>query len=198
MSKYKEKIYQHLETTDGIITSKECRRQGIPTVYLSRMENDGILLREAPGIYRTETGDYDVLLFYQLRYPRVIYSFYTAMDLLKITDFLSDKIDVTVNAKYKFNSVPKDLNIHYVKDEWLELGVVTATTVYGNEVRCYGYERILCDATRQRANITDEDYFKLIRAYPNYPYKDYKLLLTLAREFRVHDTLSELLGVAYG
>ncbi len=106
MSLYKNKIAAYLEKSGGIITAKQCREQGIPTIYLSRLEDDGVLLREAPGIYRTETGDYDTLLFYQLRYPRIIFSFYTAMQLLGITDYLGDNIDVTVNANYKFNQVP--------------------------------------------------------------------------------------------
>ena len=197
MSLYKNKIAAYLEKSGGIITAKQCREQGIPTIYLSRLENDGILLREAPGIYRTETGDYDTLLFYQLRYPRIIFSFYTAMQLLGITDYLGDNIDVTVNANYKFNQVPHDMQEHYVKDKWLNLGVVKADTVFGNEVRCYSFERILCDTTRQRYKIHEEDYFKLIRAYPDYPLKDWKQLQHLGKVFGVFDELRDLLGVAY-
>ena len=77
---YKKKIINYLNKSGGIITSEYCRGHNIPTVYLSRLSNDGVITKVKNGIYITENGDYDELYFFQYNYKKAIYSYETALD----------------------------------------------------------------------------------------------------------------------
>ena len=43
MSK-KELLLDYLDRNNGMITYKDCKKIGIPTIYLSRLENEGVIL----------------------------------------------------------------------------------------------------------------------------------------------------------
>ena len=64
MSK-KELLLDYLDRNNGMITYKDCKKIGIPTIYLSRLENEGVIFRIAKGIYLSANGDYDEYYFFQ-------------------------------------------------------------------------------------------------------------------------------------
>ena len=76
---YKQQIKEYVNTSGGIITSKYCRENNIPTIYLNRLVEEGFLFKARKGIYLTKDGDYDEFYFFQLRYPKAIYSYNTAL-----------------------------------------------------------------------------------------------------------------------
>jgi hypothetical protein len=47
---YKEQIYKQLSENNGIVTSSWCVKEGIPSVYLTRMTKSGELNRAARGV----------------------------------------------------------------------------------------------------------------------------------------------------
>ena len=55
---YVEKIKRKMIQTGGIITSKELQDDNIPTIYLTRMTENGKLIRANRGIYIVH-NDYD-------------------------------------------------------------------------------------------------------------------------------------------
>ncbi len=195
--KYINKIENYLKNSGGIITSAYCRENGIPTVYLTRLVKSGKLERVDTGIYVTENGDYDELYFFQYKYKNTIYSYETAMYLLGITDKIIQVKDVTVSASYKFNNQPTDIQVHYVKKDIFELGVENAKTMFGNPVRVYSYERIICDFILNKENMDPESYTKLLREYKNYKNKDIHNLYKIADKMDITDKVREIMEVIY-
>ena len=97
---YKNQIKEYVKTSGGIVTSKYCREHNIPTIYLNRLVEEGFLFNAKRGIYLTKDGDYDEFYFFQLRYPKAIYSYNTALYFIDRTDKLSHTIDITVYNDY--------------------------------------------------------------------------------------------------
>lgn len=61
---YKQQIKEYVNTSGGIITSKYCRENNIPTIYLNRLVEEGFLFKARKGIYLTKDGDYDEFYFF--------------------------------------------------------------------------------------------------------------------------------------
>ena len=74
----KERMLHHLAHHNGIITYKDCKTLGIPTVYLTRLEQEGTIFRVEKGIYLDANGDYDDYYFFQYRFSKAIYSYTSA------------------------------------------------------------------------------------------------------------------------
>ena len=49
---YKKQIEQYLKKSGGIITASYCRSNKIPTIYLTRLAREGVLLRVSEGFYK--------------------------------------------------------------------------------------------------------------------------------------------------
>lgn len=194
---YEDKIKEYLKKSNGIITTAYCRENGIPTIYLTRLVDQGLFKQAAPGIYLAENGDNDELYFFQYRYKRTVYSYETALFLLGVTDKIIQKIDVTVSRNYKFNEKDNKINVHYVKKEWLDLGKIEAKTMFGNPVRAYSYERTLCDFVLHKEEIEPEVYVQAIRSYAQYEKRDIHLLYRIATEMGIIEKIREIIEITY-
>ena len=194
---YEKKIEKYLEQSGGIITTSYCKEKKIPTVYLSRLLKDGKLLRVKKGIYITNEGDYDEDFFFQHQYKKAIFSYETALYLLGQTDKIPWNIDVTVYNGYKFNEKPNGVNIHYVKKSIYDLGVIQKSTMFGNKVNIYSYERTLCDFIAHKEEMDIEVYVKLIRSYSSYKERDIHSLHDIAMKMGIENKVREVMEVAY-
>ena len=194
---YEKKIEKYLEQSGGIITTSYCKEKKIPTVYLSRLLKDGKLLRVKKGIYITKDGDYDEYYFFQHQYKKAIFSYETALYLLGQTDKIPWNIDVTVYNGYKFNEKLNGVNIHYVKKSIYDLGVIQKSTMFGNKVNIYSYERTLCDFIAHKEEMDIEVYVKLIRSYSSYKERDIHSLYDIAMKMGIENKVREVMEVAY-
>lgn len=194
---YTKQIIMYLDKSGGIITAKICRDNNIPTVYLSRLIDQGFLRRVYPGIYITENGDYDEYYFFQYRFRKSIFSYETALHLLGITDKIPQKMEVTVMSSYKFNKKIPRVEVHYVKKEWYELGVIDTKTMFGNPVRVYSFERILCDFIMYKEEIDPEIYITTIRAFRTYAKRDIHKLYQIASKLGITSKVRDIMEVAF-
>lgn len=194
---YEKQIENHLKNSGGIITSAYCRKNNIPTMYLSRLFKEGKLLKIKKGIYTTEEGDYDEYFFLQYQYKKAIFSYETALYILGETDKIPWNIDVTIYNGYKFNERPSSLNVHYVNKPIYTLGIIEKPTMFGNKVKLYSYERILCDFILNKKNMDMEVYLKLIRSYPSYKEKDINSLYNIAKKMGIENKVRETMEVIY-
>lgn len=85
---YLEKINSIIQATGGVVTTKALRDKNIPTIYLSRLVNAGILTRVSRGIYISEDADYDKYYFLNERYKSVIFSYLSSLYLHNFTDIV--------------------------------------------------------------------------------------------------------------
>lgn len=194
---YKKQIEQYLENSGGIITASYCRSKKIPSVYLSRLVQEGILQRAAEGLYILEAGMFDDYYYFQYRFKKAVFSYETALHLLGATDKIPQDMDVTVYYSYKFNKAPFGVNIHYVNKKIHELGVVEARTMFNNSVRVYSYERTLCDFIAHEDAMDREVYVKIIRSYANYAKRDIHSLYKIATNMGIEKKVKALMEVVY-
>ena len=190
---YKNQINEYVKTSGGIVTSKYCREHNIPTIYLNRLVEEGFLFNAKRGIYLTKDGDYDEFYFFQLRYPKAIYSYNTALYFIDRTDKFSLTIDITVYNGYKFNEKMIIVDVHYVDKRIYDIGIVEVETAYGNKVKAYSLERVLCDFLVHKNEIDSEDYLKLVQSYIYDKNKDvssfYNLIIKMGVAEKIMDVV---------
>lgn len=194
---YREYIEQYLEKSGGIITASYCRSNKIPTVYLSRLVQEGTLQRVTEGLYVSEEGMYDDYFTFQYRFRQAIFSYETALHLLGVTDIIPQEMNVTVYNSYKFNRTPDRVTPHYVHKEIHELGVVEARTMFNNPVRVYSFERTLCDFIAHEDSMDREVYVKILRSYPTYAQRDISTLYEIATRMGINRKVKALMEVVY-
>ncbi|MGI6325505.1 MAG: type IV toxin-antitoxin system AbiEi family antitoxin domain-containing protein [Saccharofermentanales bacterium] len=194
---YSEKIKNLLDKNAGILTTSLVREHDIPTVYLTRLTREGKLQRIERGIYMSKDGIYDELFVFQTKYPRVIFSYETALYILNLTDKIPAQINVTVNYNYKFNKRPENTRIYYVSNEMLNLGLIERENNLGNLIRLYSAERILCDFIKNRSNMDPEIYINLVKIYPKYPYRDIHELFSIAQKMDIIQEVQEIMELVY-
>ena len=54
-----------------------------------------------------------------------------------------------------------NVDVHYVDKRIYDIGIVEVETAYGNKVKAYSLERVLCDFLVHKNEIVSEDYLKL-------------------------------------
>lgn len=193
----KENILAIAKEHNGMITSKHLRDNSIPTIYLTRLENEGKIYKVEKGVYLTEDGTYDEYFFFQYRYPKVIYSHVLALYFLGLTDKIPQTIDITVPYSYKFNERRSDINIRYVKPEIYSIGISEIKTIFGNLVKVYDAERTICDLIIDKEKIESEIYVTAIRMYVKDKNRDIKKLLTYAKEMEILEKVRNIMEVYF-
>ena len=173
------------------------RENNIPTVYLTRLTREGKLKRVARGVYISREGIYDELFMLQTRFPKIIFSYETALYLLNLTDKIPGNIHLTVNHKYKFNQNLENARIYYVNKEILNLGVIEKRTNAGNIVRLYSAERTLCDFIKNKSEVDPEVYINFLKAYPSYSDKDINELFNIAQKMDIVQQVQEIMELVY-
>ncbi len=194
---YIYKCNEILKDNGGIITSKNLKENNIPTIYLTRMAKNGDIIRVSRGIYINENGDYDEYFFLNERYKNIIFSYVSALYLLNFTDIIPQNMEITVYNGFNAHRITKDISIHYVKKEILELGKIEVKTMYGNIVRCYDIERCICDLIAHRENIDVELFAKTINRYVKYKHKNMSKLYDYAKKMNIFDKVTDIMEVVY-
>lgn len=191
----KETVLNYLKQNNGIITYKDCKELGVPAVYLSRLENEEKIFRVDKGIYLSTDGDYDEYYFFQYRFSRAIYSYVSALYLQGFTDEIPQYFEVTVPRGYRFNNPPQSLAVHTVPKEIVDLGVISVKTPWGQTVKTYDFERIICDFIQNRKKIDNELFAKTLKAYVNYPNKNLTNLYQYAEKMKIINQTKQTLEV---
>lgn len=191
----KETVLNYLKQNNGIITYKDCKDLGVPAVYLSRLENEEKIFRVDKGIYLSTDGDYDEYYFFQYRFSRAIYSYVSALYLQGFTDEIPQYFEVTVPRGYRFNNPPQNLAVHTVPKEIVDLGVISVKTPWGQTVKTYNFERIICDFIQNRKKIDNELFVKTLKAFVNYPNKNLTNLYQYAEKMKIINQTKQTLEV---
>ena len=194
MSK-KEILLDFIEKNNGIVTNKDCKALGIPTIYLTRLEKEGIIFRVEKGIFLTQNGDYDEYYFFQYRFPKAIFSYISALYLQQFTDEIPQYFDVTVPGGYRFSTPPASLFFLSFSFVFISLYIIFVKTPMGNKVRVYDLERIICDFVIHREKIDTELFVKTLQHYGNYPKKNLTKLYEYATKMNTLDKVKQTLEV---
>lgn len=194
MSK-KRLLLDYLDSHNGMITYRDCKKLGIPTIYLTRLENEGIIFKVEKGIYLSSSGNYDEYYFFQYRYPRTVFSHISSLYLQGLTDEIPQYFEVTIPKDYRFRNKPLNLNSYTVSKDIINLGVISVKTPMGNAVNVYDFERVLCDFILNRDSIDTELFVKTLQTYSNFSKKNLVKLYDYAQKLNILDDVKRTLEV---
>lgn len=194
---YVERIKVMARQYGGIITSKEINSSNIPTVYLTRMVENGDLIRVDRGLYMDPSGDYDEYYFFSTRFQVAVFSYVSALYLHGLTDIIPNEMEITVYRGYNPHRMNEDVRIHYVTKEIYSLGITESTTMFGNKVKAYDLERTICDFIKKRNEIETELFSKTINNYVRCKNKDMNRLYEYSKQMKIYRKVKELMEVFY-
>ena len=158
-----KKILKIMKNNNEIITPAQLEEKGISRVYLSNMEKGGIIERIERGIYVTKDFKYDEYYLFQLKYPKAIFSYNTALYFYEMTERTPIKMDVTVYREYNPHRFKDIVNVYKTSKELYELGIVEKKSPQGMKVRTYNLERTICDIIKDKESIDIEIRNKAIK-----------------------------------
>ena len=158
-----KKILKIMKNNNEIITPAQLEEKGISRVYLSNMEKEGIIERIERGIYVTKDFKYDEYYLFQLKYPKAIFSYNTALYFYEMTERTPIKMDVTVYREYNPHRFKDLVNVYKVSKELYDLGVIEKKSPQDMKVKIYNLERTVCDIIKDKDSIDIEIRNKAIK-----------------------------------
>ncbi len=192
-----EIIQELMKKNNGYITSKELDMFDIHRMYLSIMQEKGMIEKVSPGIYIDSNKIEDSYYVFSLSMPNVIYSHMTALYFHGLSiKAPNDIYDITVKRSY--NSVHlKKHNVFYVDNDNYELGLTKVKTPMGNKVKAYDIERCICDIIRSKNRMDSELIKHSVREYIKRKDKDIVKLSSYAEKLGVKEIVMDYVGMMY-
>lgn len=179
----------------GYITGNIAKENGIDTWYLSNLVKKGKIQRIGRGVYIDKEGTYDEYFVFQYQHSKAIYSYSTALFLHELTDTIPSQLEVTIYQGYNTHRFPSDVDVHYVKKDIYELGMVNLKSPYGNSIRVYDKERTLCDLVISKKVVESEVFKKAFQEYFRQTKKDIRKLMKYAKNMNIETEMFTLVEV---
>lgn len=202
IKEFKEKsnieiVEELMKKNNGYITSKELDMFNIHRMYLSIMQEKGIIEKVSPGIYIDSNKIEDNYYVFSLSMPNVIISHMTALYFHGLSiKAPNDVYDITVKRSYNSNHLRKH-NVFYVDNDIYELGLTKVETPMGNKVKVYDIERCICDIIRSKNRMDSELVKHSVREYVKRKDKDLVKLSLYAEKLGVKEVVMGYLGMMY-
>ena len=184
-----------IDKNDGIITTKQAKEAGISNIYLSNLVKKGKIERIRNGVYLDVNRFGDEYYLFQAKFPKVIFSHNTALYFNNLTERTPNMIDVTVYRGYNAHTFPKNIKVHYITKDNLDLGAEKITSPQGKEVICYNIERTICDIIKNNTSVDNETRNKSLKHYINSGKMNEKKLLNYAAQLKCLKKLEIMLEV---
>src|SRR5665647_2653089 len=193
---YAEQILKIANNNNGVVTSAQVTKDGILRQHLKVLVDKGLLEHSGRGLYIVPTVFDDEMFNLQMRFKRGIFSHETALFLLDLTDRTPIKYSMTFPLGYNTSILNREkVKCYRVKEELYELGIITAKSPSGNEVRLYNAERTLCDILKGSSKTDIQIVTEAFKRYTKLNNKDIPLLSQYAKIFRVEKKLRSYLEV---
>ncbi len=188
-------LEQFVKKADGLLITADALQQGISKDQIYRYIRENDLGKVGRGIYAVKDAWIDEMYLLQLRFPRAVYSYDTALYLHDLAEKEPIPLTVTVPAKYNTISLNNAAKIYYVKEAWYSVGVCEVESPEGNKIKVYDRERTICDIIRKRENMDTAVFNYALKEYVKSLEKDYSRLLSYAKIFRMESKLRNIMGV---
>ena len=191
-----EQILKLAQDNNGVVTSAQVSKAGIQREYLRILVEKGLLERSARGVYYIPTIFDDEMFNLQVRFKRGIFSHETALFLLDLSDRTPSTYSMTFPLGYNTSALKSEnVKFYRVKDDLYGLGVITAKSTGGNNVRLYNAERTLCDILKGRSRTDIQIVTDAFKRYARFDKKDIPLISEYAKRLRVEKKLRSYLEV---
>ncbi len=191
-----EVIRNILEYQNGILSTSDLLKRGIPRTYLSILEKKGEIERISRGVYSVPGNIMDEMVGIQARYKGAIFSHETAAYLLGLTDRTPLFYSVTVPAGYNATSLKAGgARVYFVNRGLYPLGSVTVKSPHGNDVKTFNLERTICDLLRNRNQIDVQQINASVKRYVVKEDRNLDLLHTYAKKFGIQKIIRDYVEV---
>lgn len=192
-----DRISKIIKTNGGYITGCDIKMANISSAVLSEYVRKFCLIKQCPGFYSLPEWIRDEYFIFQYQYPRLVYSFYSASYLNRLTDYAPPYLEVTAPKNYRPFSLPKEgTSLHTdTKDKTYNLGISVIETTLGNKVRVYDIEKTVCDFIKNREKLDVESFVKCVTWYKKRKDKDIKRLFQYAKIMKIEDKVRDLMEV---
>lgn len=188
------KIKILIDKNKGYITTKEIDENRIGRDYLKKMVSSKDIIKVARGVYIDSDIVEDPFYTFQLRYPNIIFSHFTALSFYDMTELISYNYDITcINNTYS-KSLKKH-NVFYVKKEWYDIGVSEIIDNYGYKIKVYDLERCICDIIRSKKRLDMEQVKKSVKAYVNRKDKNLINLSKYSKEMGINEEVMNFVNM---
>ena len=147
----------------------------------------------ARGVYVKKGKNVNDFFLLQQRYKKGIFSHNTALYFYHLTDRTPLKYDLTFESKTRLHD--KSIEVHYIKEEYFEIGLGTFSFDDGTKVRCYDTERTMIDMIKDRNKIDTQILGTAMKEYMKYKDKNLVNLAKYAKIFNVEKILRQYMEV---
>lgn len=187
-----EKLKKFLNNSYGYISTTDFLKLGINKPTIQKYINKGIIEKVEHGLYMDAKLIKDEYYILQKKYPSAILSYNTALHILNLTNRVPMKIEITVPRSKK---VIGNYTVHWVAENYYDIGIIEVIDPYGNPVKVYNAERCICDMLRNEGTFDIELQNRVLNYYFNSKDKDIDKLLEYSRIFNIYDKVNTIVEV---
>ena len=187
-----EKIIEFLKKNNGYISTFDFLRMNISKPLIKEYVKRGLIEKVGFGLYMDSKLFRDEYYVLQMKYPKAIFSYNTALHLLNLTNRSPMIIDVTVP---RTQTVRGNYNVHRISDNYYSIGIIETISPYGNPVKVYNAERCICDMLRTEGEFDLELQNRVLDYYFKSNDKNIERLLEYAKTFGIYEKVNTIVEV---
>ena len=192
-----QKIKNLMKENGGYVTSKMVKEQKIHLMYLKKMLDEKMIERISRGIYIDVNAIEDVYYTLQLRYPKVVFSRFTALYFYGLTEIYPSTFDLTVPANYHVEELNRKHSVVKCRDDLFSIGLINIYTSLGHKVNVYDMERCICDIIKYRHKLDLEQVKKSVKMYVASDDKNLSHLSSYSKQMGIYKDVMEFVGMHY-
>ena len=189
-----EEIQKIVDEQNGFLRIVDVQKTGISKHRINMFIEGMNMRRVGAGVYAIRRTKDDWWYYLQLRNRNIIFSYESALYLNKLTTRKPENPVITVVRGYNAKHIKdRGVLVHTVAEDVFELGLSTAKTDEGNEVRVYNKERCICDLLRRKSRIDQKTLLLSLSKYFEKNNEDYERLMEYAEIMGVTDRIAPYL-----
>lgn len=178
--KYKKIFTDH----QGILRASTAIELGVPKHVLYKMVENGELVREAPGIYRTREseplGNPDLVQL-SLRAPRAVICLISALYFHELTTQIPHQVHFALPRDVKTPKIEyPPIKVFHLSENSYQAGI-EEYVLDGVPVKIYDREKTIADCFKFRQRIGTDVTLEALRDYLGQPQPNLSLLMKYAR-----------------
>ena len=182
-----------IDKNNGIIYANRLQEYKMDRHILRALVEKGILKRIEHGIYASPDKNINEFWLMGEKYKNGIFSHNTALYFYDMTDRTPLQLDMTFPSN---NRVKNDLlNVHYIKKEYHNLGLIEYKLPDNSTIKIYNLERTICDIIRDRNKLDLQIFNTAINEYMKRKDKNLIRLAEYAKKFNIEKILKQYMEV---
>ena len=188
-----EEYRKIIEENNGIILASKLKLYNIDRHILRKLVENGQLTKIDHGIYASPDKNVNEFWLMNEKYKNGVFSHNTALYFYEMTDRTPIKIDMTFPSNNRVKN--EFLNIHYIRKEYHDLGIIEFKLYDNSVIRVYNIERTICDIIRDRNKIDIQVFNTAIKEYMKRKDKNLIRLIDYAQKFKIEKILKQYMEV---